>query len=149
MTGAGPVVTAGDFAGLRTEAVAQNTARNTARRGKKSKVMAPNISIERQVEDAPTAIKDRDSRPELRTVEFRLAAPGAGSVKIAADFTGWEKCPLDLNKDENGIWLAAIPLPPGQYSYRFIVDGQWCADPRSGQRTPNPCGLVDSVVAVA
>lgn len=82
-------------------------------------------------------------------MEFRLVAPNAASVKIAADFTNWEKCPLAMNKDENGHWSAAISLPRGQYSYRYIVDGQWCDDPCSTHRAPNPFGTFNSLVDVS
>jgi Glycogen recognition site of AMP-activated protein kinase len=68
---------------------------------------------------------------ELKPTEFHLEAPFAESVKLAADFTEWEKFPLDMMKSEDGVWYTTVPLPPGHYSYRFIVDGEWCDDPRS------------------
>jgi 1,4-alpha-glucan branching enzyme len=77
-----------------------------------------------------------------------MEAPSAKSVKLAADFTDWEKFPLDMMKSKNGIWFSVIPLAPGQYSYRFIVDGQWYDDPRSTQRVPNPFGSENAVIAV-
>jgi hypothetical protein len=68
---------------------------------------------------------------ELKTTEFHLEAPFAESVKLAADFTDWEKFPLDMIKSGDGVWFTTVPLPPGHYSYRFIVDGEWCDDPSS------------------
>jgi hypothetical protein len=85
---------------------------------------------------------------ELKPIEFHVQAPSARSVKLAADFTDWEKYPLDMIKSEDGVWFTNVPLSPGQYSYRFIVDGQWCDDPRSVQRVPNPFGTVNAVVNV-
>ena len=85
---------------------------------------------------------------ELKRTEFHLEAPFAGSVKLAADFTDWEKSPLDMIKAESGVWVTSVPLSPGHYSYRFIVDGQWCDDPRSAQRVPNPFGTANAVVNV-
>ncbi len=82
---------------------------------------------------------------ELKETEFFLEAPSAKSVKLAGDFTNWEKFPLDMIQSEEGVWFAVIPLSPGNYSYRFIVDGQWHDDPRSAQRVPNPFGSSNAV----
>jgi Glycogen recognition site of AMP-activated protein kinase len=85
---------------------------------------------------------------ETRKIEFVLEAPAAKSVKLAADFTDWEKCPLDMMQSEDGVWFNVIPLAPGQYSYRYIVDGQWCDDPRSTRRVPNPFGTENALLVV-
>lgn len=58
---------------------------------------------------------------------FRLVAPFATSVKLAADFTGWERNPIDLVPGSNGVWQVSVPLPPGRYAYRYVLD-----DRRSG-----------------
>jgi hypothetical protein len=89
------------------------------------------------------------SRSELKITEFHLKAPLAQSVKLVADFTDWEKYPLDLIKSEDGVWYADVPLSPGQYAYRFIVDGQWRDDPHPVQLVPNAFGTVNAVVKVA
>jgi hypothetical protein len=86
---------------------------------------------------------------ELKATEFHLEAPFAGSVKLAADFTDWEQFPLDMIKSEDGIWHTSVPLPPGTYSYRFIVDGEWCDDPQAIFRLhENPFGPANAVVDV-
>jgi len=85
---------------------------------------------------------------ELRQKEFQLRAPSARSVRLAAEFTDWEKSPLDMVKSENGVWFATVPLSPGNYAYRFIVDGRWCNDPQSAQRVPNPFGTDNAVANV-
>jgi hypothetical protein len=85
---------------------------------------------------------------QLIKAEFHLQAPTACSVKLAADFTDWEKHPLDLIKSEDGVWFTLVPLSPGQYAYRFIVDGQWRDDPHPARRAPNPFGSVNAVVVV-
>ena len=84
----------------------------------------------------------------LKNTEFHLEAPAAGSVKLAADFTDWEKSPLDLIQSEDGVWFAIVPLLPGRYAYRFIVDGQWCDDPHPAQHRANPFGTTDGIVNV-
>jgi hypothetical protein len=52
-------------------------------------------------------------------------------------------------KSEDGVWYIAVPLLLGHYSYRFIVDGEWCDDPHSVQRVSNPFGTTNAVVHVA
>lgn len=80
--------------------------------------------------------------------EFHLKAPIAASVKLAADFTDWEKSPVDMVKSENGKWQVIISLPPGEHAYRFIVDGEWREDPLTAQCVPNPYGTLNAVVTV-
>jgi len=84
----------------------------------------------------------------LKDTEFHLKAPSARSVKLAADFTDWEKSPLDLIQSEDGVWFAIVPLLPGSYAYRFIVDGQWCDDPQLAQQVASPFGTPNAVVNV-
>jgi Glycogen recognition site of AMP-activated protein kinase len=92
--------------------------------------------------------RSANSPREIKKVEFFLKAPSAKSVKLAADFTDWEKCPLDMMQNEDGVWFSFIPLEPGRYAYRFIVDGQWCDDPRSAWRVPNPFGTENALRVV-
>jgi 1,4-alpha-glucan branching enzyme len=92
---------------------------------------------------------EKSSADSLVKTEFSIEATSASSVKLAADFTGWEKSPVDLIKSEHGIWHTIVPLPPGDHSYRYIVDGKWCDDPHSARRIPNPFGTVNAVVSVA
>lgn len=84
----------------------------------------------------------------LRNTEFRMEAPEATSVKLAGDFTEWEKAPLDMVQSYDGTWFTIVPLLPGTYSYRFIVDGQWLDDPHCAAHVPNPFGSEDAVMSV-
>ncbi len=88
--------------------------------------------------------------PQLIKAEFHLEAPTACSVKLAADFTDWEKHPLHLIKSEDGVWFTVVPLSPGEYSYRFIVDGQWRSDPHPARcvSSQSDSGSENSVLIV-
>jgi hypothetical protein len=60
-----------------------------------------------------------------------------------------DQFPLDMFKSEDGVWYTIVPLPPGNYSYRFIVDGEWCDDPSSVLHLhDNPPGRANAVVEV-
>ena len=85
---------------------------------------------------------------EGRKIIFRLEAPSAHSVKLAADFTDWEKTPLKMSKHAKGVWQTEVPLAAGHYSYRFIVDGRWQDDPHCSQREQNPFGTANAVIDV-
>lgn len=81
-------------------------------------------------------------------VRFRFEAPKARAVKLVADFTGWDKRPLELLPDDSGNWQITVDLPPGRYAYRFIVDGEWCDDPACQECEVNPFGTHNAVIEV-
>ena len=72
--------------------------------------------------------------------EFFFTASDASSVQLVGDFTHWQTKPINLVKQANGIWKTSVPLSPGIYHYRFLVDGQWSDDPQSTLRIPNIFG---------
>lgn len=76
---------------------------------------------------------------------FTFEAPEAGSVKLAGDFTDWEKAAKNMRKLKNGTWKTTISLEPSDYEYRFLVDGEWTNDPFAEETRANPFGTVNSV----
>jgi 1,4-alpha-glucan branching enzyme len=80
-------------------------------------------------------------------VEFRVDAAGAQSVHVAGTFNGWDASKTPMVRKENG-WHAKVELPRGRHEYRFVVDGQWMADPNAGESAPNPYGGLNSVVSI-
>ncbi len=63
-------------------------------------------------------------------VEFSYDDPYAGSVAVAGDFNGWSMEATQLEMDEEGMWRVVVDIEPGQYGYKFVVNGsQWIADP--------------------
>lgn len=62
-------------------------------------------------------------------VTFVLKAPDAHSVKVFGDCIG--VAPVDLAKDENGVWTYTTPeaVPSEMYLYKFVVDGVPVIDP--------------------
>ena len=80
---------------------------------------------------------------------FSFNAPAATSVLLAGDFTHWQKNPIPLKKQPDGVWKTTTSLAPGTYHYRFLVDGEWCDDPDCTLRVDNPFGSKDDVIVVA
>ena len=77
-------------------------------------------------------------------ITFRLNAPQAQTVNIAASWLGHDPSKGVMSKDESGIWSITLPLPsPELYTYTFIVDGVSTLDPsnvfvsRDGSRYTN------------
>ena len=89
------------------------------------------------------------SRTELKSTEFFLAAPWAESVRLVGDFTDWHQAPLDMIQSEYGVWFIVVPLPPGVYSYCFIVDGTWCDNAGPARQNPAKlCGITKAGITV-
>lgn len=64
-------------------------------------------------------------------VEFKLRAPKAKEVYLVGEFNAWKSGSMALAKQAGGVWGISLPLPPGRYHYRFIVDGTPRADPQN------------------
>ncbi|KAG2447799.1 hypothetical protein HYH02_007256 [Chlamydomonas schloesseri] len=63
------------------------------------------------------------------TATFTLTAPKADSVLVIGDWDNWQYS-LMLQKDPaTGVFTAKAHLPPGQYSYVYVVDGNVVTDP--------------------
>jgi len=79
---------------------------------------------------------------------FSIKAPTAKSVLLAGDFTGWLKQAIPLHKNAHDVWKTTTSLAPGTYHYRFVVDGQWCDDPKCKVRVKNPFGTQNDVIQI-
>ncbi len=83
-------------------------------------------------------------------VEFSLEAPGATTVAVAGDFSGWESNFVLEDADGDGIWTGRIPITPGLHKYMFVIDGtDWVTDPRAQRYSDDGFGNRNAVLAVA
>ena len=78
-------------------------------------------------------------------VLFTFQAPEAQRVQIAGDFNSWEPAENEM-EFSNGVWRTIISLTPGKYKYRYVVDGDWRADPLNPEVERSPFGDYDSVI---
>jgi chromosome partitioning protein len=82
-------------------------------------------------------------------VLFSLHAPHASAVSVTGAFTNWSRNGIPLAKDpEDGIWKIVVDIKPGEYEYRFVVDGVWIRDPGNKKFAPNGFGQENSVLLV-
>lgn len=94
------------------------------------------------------ASKQSPRRTAVRKVPFVVRAPEAREVSLSGDFTGWAE-KLRLSPGPDGEWRTTLQLPPGEYQYRLIVDGEWRDHPEARKRVPNPFGSENCVLTVS
>jgi 1,4-alpha-glucan branching enzyme len=75
------------------------------------------------------------------------ADPAAKGVFLAGDFNNWDPCSLPMIK-RNGAFSRKMDLAPGKHCYKFVVDGQWQADPACAAQVPDGYGGVNSELTV-
>ncbi len=73
------------------------------------------------------------------SILFRLKGfRDANHVVLTGSFNGWNTGELIMDKTKDG-WQKYYVLGPGNYEYKFIVDGKWMTDPAN----PNTTGSGD------
>ena len=78
-------------------------------------------------------------------VEF-MCAGAEKSVRVAGTFNNWEPQSLDYNSDGD-YWVKSFVIPPGTYTYKYVVDGEWMHDP-SKDTVDDGKGNVNNVIHV-
>ncbi len=117
------------------------------------------LSLAREIENKVSVIDTEDIEGWMvklhgpRRVEegilFILDAPNAETVHLTGEFTNWSREGLKMELDEkDGIWKALLHLEPGEYEYRFIVDGVWIKDPANVDSVLNEFGQENSLLIV-
>jgi chromosome partitioning protein len=88
-------------------------------------------------------------RPTAQGLLFVQPAPAASHVSVAGDFNGWSDTATPLLHDEHlGVWQTVVPVPPGRYRYRLVIDGHWTQDPFNKYVEVNPFGELNNVVEI-
>lgn len=72
----------------------------------------------------------------------------ATAVQLAGDFNNWSAEATPMRADMSGRWVTALPLRPGRYRYRLVVDGNWVTDPHNTYVESNQFGELNNVVEV-
>jgi len=82
-------------------------------------------------------------------VLFMLDAPDAREVVVTGEFTNWSKDGIPLERDpSDAIWKTVVDVEPGEYEYRFVVDGVWIRDPNNKDFIRNEFGQENSLLVV-
>jgi pullulanase len=80
-------------------------------------------------------------------VEFKFFRPGASSVRVAGEFTDWDREPLDMKPAGDGWWTALAAIGSGDYRFRYVADGTWYTDFAANGVEPTRAGW-NSVLVV-
>ncbi len=81
--------------------------------------------------DAAAAADASPPHQQVRSCTTEVAwagAPNASQVAIAGEFNDFSKTATPLER-RDGKWRAQLDLEPGEYAYKFVVDGQFEGDP--------------------
>ncbi len=101
------------------------------------------------VKVAAAVVKETDSSSEPVDVTFRYAdALDAQKVGIGGEFNSWKWEESLMAKDTDGVWTLTMPVKPGEYAYKIVVDGDWRLDPATDLRK-TVGGTENSMVSVA
>ncbi|MFK7958907.1 MAG: hypothetical protein AB8G96_00140 [Phycisphaerales bacterium] len=55
---------------------------------------------------------------------FELEAPEATTVELLGAFRGWHPERIPMNRQSDGRWTVVIEVPPGDFLFRYVVDGE-------------------------
>jgi len=106
-------------------APSRRTRRTSKKAGEKA-ISAPKVNLSAKRAGAGAGTSDA---PEPERVSFDWVFPKAKQVCIAGSFNNWESAATPLKNCGGGRWLLDLPLKPGRYEFRFVVDGQWVDEP--------------------
>lgn len=117
-------------------------------------VTAPeSVPFPRQAPAKPSLSPDVAAAPGvriIREVKIYFYYPPAQTVAVTGDFNGWnpEGVPLKA-AGKPGLWETTLRIPPGAYSYNFIVDGNVLVpDPSAPDQAPDGFGGTNSIMLV-
>ena len=98
----------------------------------------------------------RTSRPTLHTTTFSCHSDTAQAVCLAGSFNDWSPTATPMVRDSRGDWTVSVPLTPGHYEYKVVVDGKWCCEPgdtaldaQHQDCVPNEFGTMNRTIEVA
>ncbi len=60
---------------------------------------------------------------------FDCHSETASAVFLAGSFNNWSPTATPMKRDSAGNWMVSLPLAPGRYEYKFVLDGEWCCEP--------------------
>jgi len=84
-------------------------------------------------------------------VVFSLpAGTRAERVTLCGDFNNWSLDSISLAQGDDRAWSVTVPLTPGTYRYKFLLDGEtWENGPDADRLEDNAYGTQDSVIDVS
>jgi hypothetical protein len=97
-----------------------------------------------------TAVASAPTVRVIKEVKIFFYYPPARTVTVTGDFNDWDAVGVPMKAvGKPGLWETELRLPPGVYSYNFIVDGELLIpDPNSTNQMPDGYGGTNSILLV-
>ncbi|RMD99501.1 MAG: hypothetical protein D6814_05460, partial [Calditrichaeota bacterium] len=71
------------------------------------------------------------------------------SLAVMGSFNNWNRHANPMkDPDGDGVYEATLPLDPGRYEYKFVLNGREFADPANPDSVSNPFGSYNSVLTL-
>ena len=83
-----------------------------------------------------------------RRVVFSYDDTQAQEVAVSGDFNTWHQSSHPMKRNKEGRWQKIVMLPPGDYEYKFVVDGHWQTDPQNLCQCSNCFGTANNIMRV-
>ena len=77
---------------------------------------------------------------------FEYEDDNAQSVYLVGSMNGWDTTATPMSKDEDGVWRILLKLDYGDYTYKYMVDGNWQFDQENSQFEDDGYGGSNSVI---
>jgi 1,4-alpha-glucan branching enzyme len=95
------------------------------------------------------AAGDAGDAQTVDVVFFLPADTAAEHVALCGEFNDWSPESISLTRGDDGSWQVTVPLAPGSYRYKYLLDGEtWENGPDADRYEENAYGTVDSVIVV-
>ena len=90
------------------------------------------------------------STPTVDVVFSLPAETTAERVALCGDFNDWAPEGISLTRAADRSWQVTVPLVPGSYRYKYLLDGvTWENGPDADRYEENAYGTLDSVIEVS
>lgn len=90
----------------------------------------------------------KTDRPARRSITLVYEDAPGKNVMVAGCFNNWQPTKALIDKDGCGVYSCRLLLEPGEYQYKFVIDGEWRLDNANPNFVPNEFGSLNSVLVV-
>ena len=92
--------------------------------------------------------KTEKSPVSRRAVDFEFDDAPGKQVFLAGSFNNWQMTTPMTDKQRPGHYTRRLLLEPGEYQYKFVVNGEWRLDGSNPCFAPNGFGELNSLLKV-
>jgi cyclomaltodextrinase len=96
----------------------------------------------------PIIVQGSSSSQQLHTFSYKPLEK-VKKVLVTGSFNNWSKEKDQLLDKRNGVYELTLPLDPGNYIYKYIVDGKEIADPANSEKAPTGFDDFNSVLRIS